>query len=987
MKLIVQVLDACDLMPKDGKGSSNPFVEVEFDGQRHRTQTKLKDLNPSWNETFTFNVLDPSDLPNKTIDVLVYHDRGPHSHSHSRAFLGRARISGISISPSESESFAQRYPLDKRGMFSNISGDISLRIYSVPASSDPPPQPPAAQPPLQPPAEKSHETIAPEKPKKVQKEVRSTYSIGTSFVDPTTTVSRAEQARMEPVTVMRSHAGGGPPMIVGPDYGLTETYPPLAARVGYTGDKITSTYDLVEQMRFLYVNVVKARDLPAMDITGSLDPYVEIKLGNYKGVTKYLETNQNPTWNQTFAFSRERLQANLLDVVVKDKDTVKDDFVGRVVFDISEVPVRVPPDSPLAPQWYRLEDKKGDKLSKGEVMLAVWMGTQADEAFQDAWHSDAHSIGVEGLVATRSKVYFSPRLCYLRIHVIEAQDLVLSDKTRAPNLYVRVQLGNQLRRTRPSPPARLINPVWDEEMMLVASEPFDEMLIITVEDQIGPGKDEPLGRLVVPVSIAQQRFDHHKLVEPKWYNLHNPNSSTVDEKKETKFSSKIHLRLTLDAGYHVLDESTHYSSDFRPSSKHLRKPSIGILELGILSARNLAPMKAKSGRLTDAYCVAKYGQKWVRTRTILDTLHPRWNEQYTWEVHDICTVLSVGVFDNCQIRGHNKDDNTPTKDQRIGKIRIRLSTLETERIYTHYYPLLVLQPSGLKKTGELHLAVRFTCTAWLNMVTLYARPLLPKMHYVQPISVMTLDYLRHQAMQIVAARLVRAEPPLRRETVEYMLDVDLHMWSLRRSKANFYRVTSVLSGLLAIGKWFDDIRNWRNPVTTVLMHVLFLILVCFPELILPTVFLYLFMIGMWNYRFRPRKPPHMDTKLSHAETAHPDELDEEFDTFPTSRQGDIVRMRYDRMRSVAGRLQTVAGDLATQGERLQGILSWRDPRATAIVVMFSVVLAFILYVTPFQVVAVIAGLYLLRHPKFRTKMPSAPFNFFKRLPSKSDMLL
>ncbi|KAK1324207.1 hypothetical protein QJS10_CPA02g00567 [Acorus calamus] len=935
MKLIVQVLDACDLMPKDGKGSSNPFVEVEFDGQRHRTQTKLKDLNPFWNETFTFNVLDPSDLPNKTIDVL---------------------------------SVAQRYPLDKRGIFSNISGDISLRIYSVPASSDPPPQPPAAQPPPPTPAEKSQETIAPEKPKKEekeQKEVRSTYSIGTSFVDPRTTISRAEQARTEPVTVMRSNLGGGPPRIVGSEYGLTETYPPLAARVGYTGDKITSTYDLVEQMRFLYVNVVKARDLPAMDITGSLDPYVEIKLGNYKGITKYLEKNQNPTWNQTFAFSRERLQANLLDVVVKDKDTVKDDFVGRVVFDISEVPVRVPPDSPLAPQWYRLEDKKGEKLSKGEVMLAVWMGTQADEAFQDAWHSDAHSIGVEGLVATRSKVYFSPRLCYLRIHVIEAQDLVLSDKTRAPILYVRVQLGNQLRRTRPSPPARLINPVWDEEMMLVASEPFDELLIITVEDQIGPGKDEPLGRLVVPVLIAQQRFDHHKQVEPKWYNLHNPNSSTVDEKKETKFSSKIHLRLTLDAGYHVLDESTHYSSDFQPSSKQLRKRSIGILELGILSARNLAPMKAKSGRLTDAYCVAKYGQKWVRTRTILDTLHPRWNEQYTWEVHDICTVLSVGVFDNCQISGHNKDDNTPTKDQRIGKIRIRLSTLETDRIYTHYYPLLVLQPSGLKKTGELHLA----------------------MHYVQPIPVMTLDYLRHQAMQIVAARLLRAEPPLRRETVEYMLDVDLHMWSLRRGKANFYRATSVLSGLLAVGKWFDDIRSWRNPVTTVLMHVLFLILVCFPELILPTVFLYLFMIGMWNYRFRPRKPPHMDTKLSHAETAHPDELDEEFDTFPTSRPGDIVRMRYDRMRSVAGRLQTVAGDLATQGERLQGILSWRDPRATAIVVMFSAVLAFILYVTPFQVVAVIAGLYLLRHPKFRTKMPSAPFNFFKRLPSKSDMLL
>ncbi|KAJ6798303.1 FT-interacting protein 1-like [Iris pallida] len=31
----------------------------------------------------------------------------------------------------------------------------------------------------------------------------------------------------------------------------------------------------------------------------------------------------------------------------------------------------------------------------------------------------------------------------------------------------------------------------------------------------------------------------------------------------------------------------------------------------------------------------------------------------------------------------------------------------------------------------------------------------------------------------------------------------------------------------------------------------------------------------------------MDTRLSHADSAHPDELDEEFDTFHTSRPSDI----------------------------------------------------------------------------------------------------
>lgn len=1017
-KLVVEVLDASDLMPKDGEGSASPFVEVDFDEQQQRTQTKHKDLNPYWNEKFVFNINNPRDLPHQTIEVVVYNynDQKPGNHKN---FLGRVRISGDSVPFSESQATIERYPLDKRGLFSNIKGDIALRIYAVhdPSAYTAPSPPPQLQPQAseefephpypyeeETPLQEINTNIVDEesmvgdierknkkhKNKKKEKEVRTFHSIGTEKAAP---APAARPPQAAPTVEMRADfAKAGPPNVMlmqipkqNPEYGLVETSPPLAARLRYRGgNKMSTTYDMVEQMHYLYVNVVKARDLPVMDISGSLDPYVEVKLGNYKGVTKHLDKNQNPVWKQIFAFSKERLQSNLLEVTVKDKDIGKDDFVGRIMFDLTEVPLRVPPDSPLAPQWYRLEDKKGQKIHHGEIMLAVWMGTQADESFPEAWHSDAHNVSHSNLANTRSKVYFTPKLYYLRVQVIEAQDLVPSNKGRAPDACVRVTLGNQMRYTRTSQ-MKVINPVWNDELMFVAAEPFEDFIVVTVEDRVGPGPNnvEILGREIISVRSVPPRHES-KPPDSRWYNLHRPSAVGEEEteKKKEKFSSKIHLRICLEAGYHVLDESTHFSSDLQPSSKHLRKKNIGILELGILSARNLLPMKGKEGRTTDAYCVAKYGNKWVRTRTLLDTLSPRWNEQYTWEVHDPCTVITIGVFDNHHING-----NGDHKDQRIGKVRIRLSTLETDRVYTHYYPLLVLQPNGLKKNGELHLAVRFTCTAWVNMVAQYGRPLLPKMHYAQPIPVRHIDWLRHQAMQIVAARLSRAEPPLRQEAVEYMLDVDYHMWSLRRSKANFHRIMSLLSGVTAVCKWFDNICTWRNPVTTCLVHVLFLILVCYPELILPTIFLYLFVIGIWNYRFRPRHPPHMDARLSQAETAHPDELDEEFDTFPTTRPADIVRMRYDRMRSVAGRVQTVVGDLATQGERAQAILGWRDSRATSIFIIFSLIWAVFIYITPFQVVAILVGLYMLRHPRFRSKMPSVPVNFFKRLPSKSDMLL
>ncbi|XP_008800662.1 FT-interacting protein 1-like [Phoenix dactylifera] len=787
------------------------------------------------------------------------------------------------------------------------------------------------------------------------------------------------------------------------EYKLKHTSPQLGERwpagahgrgagwmMGLCGDKFTSTYDLVEQMYCLYVRVVKAKDLPTNAITGSCDPYAEVKLGNYRGTTKHLEKRTNPEWNQVFAFSKERIQSTALEVFVKDREVVaRDDYVGKVVFDLNEVPTRVPPDSPLAPQWYRLEDRRGDAKVRGEIMLAVWMGTQADEAFPEAWHADAASVHGEGVFNIRSKVYVSPKLWYLRVNVIEAQDVQPNGKGRFPEVFIKAQVGNQVLKTRICS-ARTLSPMWNEDLVFVVAEPFEEHLVLTVEDRVQPTKDEVLGRTALPLTLFEKRLDHRP-VHSRWFNLERFGFTVLEGQqwKELKFSSRVHLRVCLEGAYHVMDESTMYISDTRPTARQLWKQPIGVLEVGILSAQGLIPMKMKDGRgASDAYCVAKYGQKWVRTRTIIDSFSPKWNEQYTWEVYDPCTVITLGVFDNCHLGGNDKPaGGGPAKDLRIGKVRIRLSTLEMDRIYTHAYPLIVLQPSGVKKMGELQLAVRFTCLSLANVIYLYGHTLLPKMHYIHPFTGNQVDSLRYQAMSIVAARLGRAEPPLRKEVVEYMLDVDSHMWSMRRSKANFFRIMSLLSGTLGTCRWFDGVCHWKNPITTILVHVLFLILICYPELILPMMLLYMFVIGLWNYRFRPRHPRHMDTKLSWAEAIHPDELDEEFDTFPTSKPHDLVRMRYDRLRSVAGRIQTVAGDMATQGERFQSLLSWRDPRATGLFVMFCLVAAVVLYATPFRVIALVAGLHTLRHPRFRSKLPSVTSNFFKRLPSRIDSML
>ncbi|CAL5196107.1 unnamed protein product [Lathyrus oleraceus] len=1002
LKLGVEVVGAHDLMPKDGEGSSSAFVELHFDDQKFRTSIKEKDLNPVWNEKFYFVIADQSKLPSLTLEACVYHNN--NKGNNSKVFLGKVRLTETSFVPYP-DAVVLHYPLEKKYTFSRVKGELGLKVF---VTDDP--------------SVRSTNLVSDEKTSmdsdlhnnKDQPPVSLTDSIMNVFSRKKNVPrhsfhaipgSNKEEHRSSPPAAAKMNTDHGMPEMksaltpkimhtyadsLSPmDYALKETSPSLGGgqviggRV-IRGNRSSNTYDLVEPMRYLFVRVARGRDLPSKGVTGSLNPYVEVKAGNFKGTTKHFEKNQEPEWNEVFAFARDNLQSTTLEVELKDKSTVLDEIVGTVRFVLHDVPTRVPPDSPLAPEWYQI-DKKGKK-KKGELMLAVWFGTQADEAFPDAWHSDTLFPGENSSVShyqMRSKVYHSPRLWYVRVRVIEAQDLILSDKSQFSDAYVKVQTGHQILKTK-LVQTRTKNMRWDQELMFVAAEPFDEPLILSVENRVGPNKDETIGVAVIPLTKVDKRADD-RIIRTRWYNLQESMSSAMDgehEKTNDVFSSRIHLSVCLDGGYHVFDESIYHTSDLTPTSKQLWKKPIGVLELGILKVDGLHPMKARDGRGTsDAYCVAKYGRKWVRTRTISNSLDPKYHEQYTWEVFDPATVLTVGVFDNCQVNG---PDN---KDLLIGKVRVRISTLETGRVYPNSYPLLMLHPSGVKKMGELNLAIRFSCYSMVDLMQMYFKPHLPKMHYKRPLNVMEQEMLRHQAVNVVAARLSRAEPPLRKEVVEYMSDTKSHLWSMRRSKANFYRLMSVFSGFLSVGRWLGEVSTWKHPMTTVLVHILFLMLVCFPELIMPTMFLYVFVIGMWNWRFRPRHPPHMNPKLSYTDGVTTDELDEEFDTFPSTKSPDIVRWRYDRLRSVAGRVQSVVGDLATQGERVQALVSWRDPRASSMFMAFCLVSAVVLYMTPFQIPILIGGFYFLRHPMFRSKVPPAPVNFYRRLPALTDSML
>lgn len=81
------------------------------------------------------------------------------------------------------------------------------------------------------------------------------------------------------------------------------------------------------------------------------------------------------------------------------------------------------------------------ELDQGDLMVSVWMGTQANEYFSDAWHLDATTTSIENISHTSLKLCVSPRLWHLIFNLIRARDLLLKIKTGNNEIFIQSIIG------------------------------------------------------------------------------------------------------------------------------------------------------------------------------------------------------------------------------------------------------------------------------------------------------------------------------------------------------------------------------------------------------------------------------------------------------------------------------------------------------------------------------------------------------------------
>ncbi|PON57652.1 C2- GRAM domain containing protein [Parasponia andersonii] len=122
----------------------------------------------------------------------------------------------------------------------------------------------------------------------------------------------------------------------------------------------------------LFVRVIEARNLPAMDLNGLSDPYVKLQLGKHRSKTKVVKKSLNPSWGEEFSFKVEDLKEELLISVLDEDKYFNDDFVGQVRVPVSRV--FDAENQSLETAWYPLQPKTKKSKNKdcGEILLSIY---------------------------------------------------------------------------------------------------------------------------------------------------------------------------------------------------------------------------------------------------------------------------------------------------------------------------------------------------------------------------------------------------------------------------------------------------------------------------------------------------------------------------------------------------------------------------------------------------------------------------------------
>ncbi|XP_053324430.1 extended synaptotagmin-2 isoform X2 [Spea bombifrons] len=292
----------------------------------------------------------------------------------------------------------------------------------------------------------------------------------------------------------------------------------------------------ISQLRFpipkgvLRIYFIEAQDLMWKDtymkglVKGKSDPYGIIKLGSQIFQTKVIKENLNPKWNQVYEALVYEHPGQELEIELFDEDTDKDDFLGSLLIDLTEVEKER-----VVDEWFCLDDATSGKLhlklewltlmSTTEYLDQALTSVKADKDQADDGLSSA--ILILYLDSARSLPNNPLEINHVGMKKAAVEKAKKSGKKigSTPNPLVLFSLGHTVQESKVK--YKTIEPVWEQTFTFFVHNPKRQALEVEVKDDF---HQSSMGNLRIPLS---QLLNSEDLTINQRFQLNNsgPNST------------------------------------------------------------------------------------------------------------------------------------------------------------------------------------------------------------------------------------------------------------------------------------------------------------------------------------------------------------------------------------------------------------------------------------------------------------------------------
>ncbi|KAH0796506.1 C2 domain containing protein [Histomonas meleagridis] len=399
----------------------------------------------------------------------------------------------------------------------------------------------------------------------------------------------------------------------------------------------------------LYVKVLEATGVPAMDNNGLADTYCKLRIidRDEPVKTEIKPKTLTPSWNQEFHFPIKCLESDQFELVLYDHDKVgKDDKIGSLILNVCELEYGIVND-----KFYNLKMSTSSNTSTSIHLIIHLAG-----AFQPKFIN----------------VPFVPTI--LNVEIAEAMDIPKVDTLGKTDPYCVFGFVEDLKKKRTSVKDNTLSPQWFEKQKVIVTNSEKDIFKLVLKDQ--GVKNTEVSSLEIPLSSLE--FGH---VTDKWYDL--------VPCKSYKNGGKIRLIL-----HHDNPNVEPFKGIIDPKPPLPQCESLQF-NVRLIGATNLPTMDVTG---SDGYCSMQFigrDDTIQKSRIIDNSLNPLWNQDFFFKVKSLNS-------DEFRFIIMDKDK---LKDDLISYTSFALKTLEPGVVYDKYIDMI---PYKEDKGGRLHVIYHLT---------------------------------------------------------------------------------------------------------------------------------------------------------------------------------------------------------------------------------------------------------------------------------------